>query len=591
MIRLVTLVAGFFLSTPFVCAQEASFEGLGNLPGGIYPHSDAQAVSIDGSVVVGGSLMERGVEAFRWESGSMRGLGILGEGPVVAYSRTRGTSANGGVVVGESTYGSDCGIAATQAFRWEDGEMKGLGFLYPESCASTASDVSSDGFVVVGSNVSDGVREAFRWEDGEMVGLGDLDGGNFRSEAYAVSGDGSMVVGVSTSSSGTEAFRWTEEEGMVGLGSLGGAGCTIFSGAFDVSTDGSVIVGRACSANGSEAFRWENGQMEGLGNWVALGTSADGSVIVGRSEGGTAIVWRQGGGMQNLKQLLEVDYGLDLSGWELTYAADISDEGTIIVGTGINPDGNEEAWRAVLPPPIPAPENDDIANAVVLTDSGTYSGTNVGATLEDDEPEPSCTNSNWTTNFSVWWSFTATDNGTATIDTNGSLTPQDFGLNTILSLHIASNLSEVACDDDSGDGFQSLIEDAPVTEGETYLIRVAGYNESDFNRGEIQLTTDFEYAVASESTPGETVNSLSLPTPNPVNDLATLTLAVAESQNITVEVFDVTARHLQTLYDGVLAAKTNKTLTLNAVTLPAGVYVIRATGDDFVETQNIIVVH
>jgi hypothetical protein len=62
--------------------------------------------------------------------------------------------------------------------------------------------------------------------------------------------------------------------------------------------------------------------------------------------------------MQNLKALLE-GYGLDLSGWVLQRAEDVSADGRTIVGWGTNsnpadpnlpPDPHTEAWIAVLPP-------------------------------------------------------------------------------------------------------------------------------------------------------------------------------------------------------------------------------------------------
>ncbi|TKJ32311.1 MAG: hypothetical protein CEE38_23425 [Planctomycetes bacterium B3_Pla] len=44
-----------------------------------------------------------------------------------------------------------------------------------------------------------------------------------------------------------------------------------------------------------------------------------------------------------------IDYGLDLTGWALTYAQGISADGLTIVGYGTNPAGNIEGWIATLP--------------------------------------------------------------------------------------------------------------------------------------------------------------------------------------------------------------------------------------------------
>ena len=57
--------------------------------------------------------------------------------------------------------------------------------------------------------------------------------------------------------------------------------------------------------------------------------------------------------MRAIQDVLENDYGLDLTGWTLTDAHDISEDGTVIVGAGINPNGDIEAWRAVISPLSP----------------------------------------------------------------------------------------------------------------------------------------------------------------------------------------------------------------------------------------------
>jgi hypothetical protein len=56
-------------------------------------------------------------------------------------------------------------------------------------------------------------------------------------------------------------------------------------------------------------------------------------------------------GIRDLNDLLTTEFGLDLAGWELTGATDISHDGKVIVGYGINPAGDGEAWVAVIPEP------------------------------------------------------------------------------------------------------------------------------------------------------------------------------------------------------------------------------------------------
>ena len=92
----------------------ASFQGLGDLPGGD-SYSIALAVSADGTTVVGRSRSTASgtdPEAFRWtESTGMVGLGDFPGG--VFKSGAGGVSHDGSVIVGQ-------GHSATQseAFRW-----------------------------------------------------------------------------------------------------------------------------------------------------------------------------------------------------------------------------------------------------------------------------------------------------------------------------------------------------------------------------------------------------------------------------------------------------------------------------------------
>ena len=123
-------------------------------------------------------------------------------------------------------------------------------------------------------------------------GLGDLPGGDFQSGASGVSADGSVVVGYGHSASGLEAFRYplpdappSQLEAEHALGFLPGG--YDHSVALGVSADGSVVVGSAAV----EGFCWTaTGGMQGIGFLpggsfsVALGVSADGSVVVGEGE-------------------------------------------------------------------------------------------------------------------------------------------------------------------------------------------------------------------------------------------------------------------------------------------------------------------
>jgi probable HAF family extracellular repeat protein len=151
-----------------------------------------------------------------------------------------------------------------------------------------------------------------------MVGLGDLPGGDFVSNAQATSADGSVVVGFSKPDPRYEAFRWTADGGMVGLGYLPGGDRSM---AYSVSADGSIVVGATTSTSAPDPLVWK------------------------------AFMWDPVHGMRDVESVLTEDFGLDLTGWKLTEARDVSGDGTVIVGYGTNPSGDTEAWIAVVPEP------------------------------------------------------------------------------------------------------------------------------------------------------------------------------------------------------------------------------------------------
>ena len=93
---------------------------------------------------------------------------------------------------------------------------------------------------------------------------------------------------------------------------------------------------------------------------LLLAVSANGGVVVGISselicnpfpncvEDDRAIAWTPRRGLIDLRVELE-SLGLDLTGWTLAEATGVSTDGTVIVGRGINPSGDAEAWRAEVP--------------------------------------------------------------------------------------------------------------------------------------------------------------------------------------------------------------------------------------------------
>ncbi|NET40724.1 S8 family serine peptidase [Okeania sp. SIO2B3] len=121
-----------------------------------------------------------------------------------------------------------------------------------------------------------------------------------------------------------------------------------------------------------------------------------------------------------------------------------------------------------------AVENDNLSNSISLSGSSTSAtGSNVDATKESGEPNHAGNDGG----SSVWWDWTAPSSGSVTIGTDGS----DF--DTILGIYTGSSVSdltEVASDDDGGDGLQSQVT-FDVVGGTNYQIAVDGYSGSEGN--------------------------------------------------------------------------------------------------------------
>ena len=75
--------------------------------------------------------------------------------------------------------------------------------------------------------------------------------------------------------------------------------------------------------------------------------------------------------------------------------------------------------------------------------------------------------------------------------------------------------------------------------------------------------------------------------PNPFNPQSSFTLAVAETQDVLINVVNLLGQHVATLHDGVLAANQERTFTFEAGQLPSGVYLIRIQGESFTDTRRV----
>lgn len=372
--------AALLLTLSGTALGQATFQGLGDLPGGQF-YSEGWGVSADGRVatglsVTGGSGIAQITTAFWWDpsAGIQPACAING-----VNSHGSGLSHDGTVAVGWVDFGFFSTLGIQAYINTAAGGTVLLGDL-PDGQTGQARSygiaISGDGQIVVGNGESGRGQEAFycRVATGELVAMGSLNHNVWGSWASGVSADGSVIIGNSYAAAGqTQAYRWTQATGMIGIGYLPAApGVVPISQAESISADGLVIVGESRSvdsAYGMETFRWTPaGGFTRLGDFAggtfqswAFAASADGSVVVGKGmiEGTPgpfgpqsaprAFIWDSAHGLRDLRQVL-VDAGANLTGWVLTEARGISADGLTIVGTGTDPDLHTQAWIAHLPP-------------------------------------------------------------------------------------------------------------------------------------------------------------------------------------------------------------------------------------------------
>lgn len=339
-------------------ADPPSFTGLGDVAPGS-TNSRAQAISGDGLVVTGRCTPSNQQRVFKWTQGG--GMVNLG-GPNLAIGCA--ASADGSVIVGyNATTSGDA-----QAFRWTAAGFEALLAMGSQSPGPRAFAVSADGSVSVGESNTSFSAIAVRWAPAGVPQALSNEPGFTYSSASGVSANGAVVVGRGSSPAiGNVAFRWTSQGGMVGLPDF--VGGPVAAAANAISGDGHITVGYATSDTGQEAATWNGGGPIGLGDLdggafesSALAISFDGGVIVGYGTtdvGQEAFVWDAIHGMRNLRTVL-ADVGVTgANGWTLMQATGVSADGAAIVGIGINPSGETEAWLARLPVSGPCYANCD----------------------------------------------------------------------------------------------------------------------------------------------------------------------------------------------------------------------------------------
>ena len=368
---LALVLAGFLGLSP-LGVSAASFEGLGSLPGAV-PGSEASAVSADGTAVVGDCATAASCsEGWRWTPATgMVGLGFPAGGTTSAATDV---SADGTRLVGSGLIGGSQAL-----FRWSLGGSfetiePPFHAVYPELSRSVVA-ISADGEVVLGYQRLDywpdpspsvDVQVSRYWTWSSSAGVSILMSGATppgSERVSGLSGDGIRASGTHGPVDEYDAIRLDGDERhplalLNYLPPPNDALCVNFwcTGSGEAIDTTGIVVGESVA----QAALWPlaggvtgMGFLSGESSSVATDVSTGGSRAIGLSPMpayGTPrpFFWSVETGMLEFEDVL-VQAGLDFSGWTLTSVTALSDDGTTVVGTGVNPSGQSEAWRVVLP--------------------------------------------------------------------------------------------------------------------------------------------------------------------------------------------------------------------------------------------------
>lgn len=145
----------------------------------------------------------------------------------------------------------------------------------------------------------------------------------------------------------------------------------------------------------------------------------------------------------------------------------------------------------------------------------------------------------------------------------------------------------------AGDEYNTLgfVEGAGTTaERHDYSYRVNDVDPGThrFRLRQVDFDGAFEYSPVVEvkvQVPGRFI--LEPAYPNPFNPQSSIRFAVERSETVTLDLFDVTGRIVQTLYKGVPEANEMVSVTLDGEGLSSGIYLVRLSGTDFAATQTV----
>ena len=129
-----------------------------------------------------------------------------------------------------------------------------------------------------------------------------------------------------------------------------------------------------------------------------------------------------------------------------------------------------------------------------------------------------------------------------------------------------------------------------TTEAQTYAYTAGdmGVGTHAFRLKQIDFDGAFEYSGEVEvtiETPG--THLISNAYPNPFNPQSQFTLAVAQEQHVTAELYNTLGQRVAILFEGTVEANQSQLVTIDGAGLPSGMYIVRVNGERFADALSV----
>ena len=221
------------------------------------------------------------------------------------------------------------------------------------------------------------------------------------------------------------------------------------------------------------------------------------------------------------------------------------------------------------------PSNDDCMNAISITAGSVFTDSPViGTTIGGTTTTGLTLNCQTNRKNDVWYTVVVPASGTLTVETD--TTDGTTMTDSVLSVFSGTcgSLTEVGCDDDTGNGNFSKVVLSALTPGTTLYIGVWTYSSTFGVDGAFQLS-----AYDASLTNNAFLNSNFTFYPNPVKDI----LNLSYSQNISkVQVINLLGQEM-------IVKTMNETQgQIDMSPLSAGTYLVKVTSEDQVKTIKVI---